>query len=93
MRRGVVARDDLRRKVRDPWARTGSIWRHDQGVVDLERGILLLDADLHADQEASLLADDSMVNLRPSSGNRSRGVDDPVARAAIAAFIGRVVRR
>jgi Protein of unknown function (DUF5674) len=24
-----------------------------KGVVDLERGILLLDADLHADQEAS----------------------------------------
>ena len=88
-----------------------------KGVVDLERGILLLDADLHADQEASLLADgsrqadlwginlypgvtgedwlefDSMINLRPSFGNRSRGVDDPVTQAAIAAFIGRVVRR
>ena len=88
-----------------------------KGVVDLERGILLLDADLHADQEASLLADgskqvnlwglnlypdvagddwlefDSMINLRPSFGNRSRGVDDAGTRAAIAAFIARVVRR
>ena len=88
-----------------------------KGVVDLGRGILLLDADLHADQEASLLADgskhaalwginlypdvagedwlefDSMINLRPSFGNRSRGVDDPVTRAAIAGFIARVVRR
>jgi len=88
-----------------------------KGVVDLERGILLLDADLHADQEASLLADgskqanlwginlypdvagedslefDSMINLRPSFGNRSRGVDDPATRAAIAAFVARVVRR
>ena len=88
-----------------------------KGVVDLERGILLLDADLHADQEASLLAEgstqaslwginlypdvtggdwlefDSMINLRPSFGNRSRGVDDPARRAAIAAFIARVVRR
>ena len=88
-----------------------------KGVVDLERGILLLDADLHADQEASLLADgskqanlwginlypdvagedwlefDAMTNLRPSFGNRSRGVDDPVTRVAIAGFIGRVVRR
>ena len=88
-----------------------------KGVVDLERGILLLDADLHADQEASLLAEgstqadlwginlypdmtgedwlefDSMINLRPSFGNRSRGVDDPVTRAAIAGFIARVVRR
>ncbi|MBP7775865.1 MAG: hypothetical protein KA371_01910 [Acidobacteria bacterium] len=56
-----------------------------KGVVDPERGILLLDADLHADQEASLLADGSKqaelwgINLRPSFGNRSRGVDDPVA--------------
>jgi hypothetical protein len=88
-----------------------------KGVVDLERGVLLLDADLHADQEASLLADgstqanlwginlypdvagedwlefDSLINLRPSVGNRSRGVDDPATRAAIAAFISRVVRR
>lgn len=88
-----------------------------KGVVDLERGILVLDADLHADQEASLLADgsnqtnlwginlypdvvgddwlefDSMINLRPSFGNRSRGVDDPGTRAAIAALIARVVRR
>lgn len=88
-----------------------------KGVVDLERRILLLDADLHADQEATLLADgskqanlwginlypdaegddwlefDSMINLRPSFGNRSRGVDDAGTRAAITAFIGRMVRR
>jgi hypothetical protein len=88
-----------------------------KGVVDLERRILVLDADLHADQEASLLADgskqaslwginlypdvvgddwlefDSMINLRPSFGNRSRGVDDAGTRAAIAAFVASVVRR
>ena len=88
-----------------------------KGVVDLGRGILLLDADLHADQEASLLADgstqanlwginlypavigedwlefDSMINLRPSFGNRSRGVDDPATRAAIAGLVDRLVRR
>ena len=88
-----------------------------KGVVDLARGILLLDADMHADQEADLLADgsrqadlwginlypemaeadwlefDSAINLRPSTGNRSRGVDDPVTRAALAGFIARVVRR
>lgn len=70
-----------------------------KGVVDLRREVLLLDADMHADQEAELLADgsaprdlwginlypdlpesdwlefDSMINLRPSFGNRSRGVD------------------
>ena len=88
-----------------------------KGVVDLARGVLLLDADMHADQEADLLAEgsrqadlwginlypdmtgddwlefDSMINLRPSFGNRSRGVDDPATKAAIAGFVGRVVRQ
>jgi hypothetical protein len=88
-----------------------------KGVVDLRRGVLLLDADMHADEEAELLAEgstqadlwginlypdlpepdwlefDSMINLRPSFGNRSRGVDDPATREAIADLIRRVVRR
>jgi hypothetical protein len=88
-----------------------------KGVVDLRRGVLLLDAELHADQEAELLAEgsaqadlwgvnlypdlsgadwlefDSMINLRPSSGNRSRGVDDPATREAIRALVERLVRR
>ena len=88
-----------------------------KGVVDLRRGVLLLDAELQADQEAELLAEgsaqadlwgvnlypdlsgadwlefDSMINLRPSSGNRSRGVDDPATREAIRALVERLVRR
>ncbi len=88
-----------------------------KGVVDLERRILLLDADLHADQEAALLADgsaqrdlwginlypdvegpdwlefDSMINLRPSFGNRSRGVDDPATQQAIRVLVDELVRR
>jgi hypothetical protein len=88
-----------------------------KGVVDLRRGILLLDADMHADQEAALLSEganqrdlwginlypqidgpdwlefDSMINLRPSSGNRSRGVDDPETREAIASLVDSLVRR
>lgn len=88
-----------------------------KGVVDLRRGIVLLDADMHADQEAELLAEgsaqrdlwginlypglveadwlefDSMINLRPSFGNRSRGVDDPAARDAIRTLVTRLVRR
>lgn len=88
-----------------------------KGVVDLPRGILLLDADMHADQEAELLEEgsaqedlwginlypdvtdadwlefDSMINLRPSFGNRSRGVDDPVTREAIRSLVEEVVRR
>ena len=88
-----------------------------KGVVDLQRELVLLDAELHADQEAALLAEgsrqadlwginlypdvegddwlefDSMINLRPSFGNRSRGVDDPAVRVAIVALVNRVVRR
>ena len=88
-----------------------------KGVVDLRRGILLLDADMHADQEAALLAEgsdqrdlwginlypqidgsdwlefDSMINLRPSFGNRSRGIDDAATREAVAALVASLVRR
>ncbi len=88
-----------------------------KAVVDLRRGLMLLDADLHADQEAELLAGgslaqdlwginlypglpeadwiefDSMINLRPSSGNRSRGVDDAATRARIASLVERLVRK
>lgn len=88
-----------------------------KGVVDLRRGILLLDADMHADQEAELLADgsaqvdlwglnlypdggetdwlefDSMINLRPSFGNRSRGIDDAATRDAVTTLVHRLVRR
>jgi hypothetical protein len=88
-----------------------------KGVVDLGRGVMLLDADLHADQWAALLAEgarqaelwginlypdmpeadwlefDLMINLRPSFGNRTRGVDDPATRDAIALVIRQLVRR
>lgn len=71
-----------------------------KAVVDTEKQILILDADLHSDEEAYLLQRgskqenlwginiypdlkgekriefDSMINLRPSYGNNSRGVDD-----------------
>ena len=88
-----------------------------KAVVDLRRSIMLLDAELHADQEAELLAEgsrqedlwginlypalgdedwlefDSMINLRPSFGNRSRGVDDPATREAIVHLVRRLVQR
>jgi hypothetical protein len=34
-----------------------------------------------------------MINLRPSFGNRSRGVDDAATREAIADLVRRLVRR
>jgi hypothetical protein len=106
-----ISLDDLRRLV------PGRFRDFVKGVVDLRRGVLLLDADMHADQEAALLADasdqrdlwginlypqiegadwlefDSMINLRPSFGNRSRGVDDAATRDAIRALVDSLVRR
>lgn len=35
---------------------------------------------------------DSMINVRPRAGNRSRSVEDPAVRAAIAALVARLVR-
>jgi hypothetical protein len=88
-----------------------------KAVVDIRRELMVLDADLHADQEAELLAGgsqqedlwginlypdvpapdwlefDSMINLRPSFGNRTRGVDSPATRDRIVALVGRFVRR
>ena len=78
-----------------------------KAVVDVEREIVALDGELHADEEALLLEQgsaqrdlwginiypnleaedriefDAMINIRPSQGNRSRGVDDPAIRAKI----------
>ena len=88
-----------------------------KAVVDLERRIMIVDADLHADQEAELLAAgsrqealwgislyteltgddwlefDSMINLRPSFGNRSRGVDDAATRGKIIELVRSMVIR
>ena len=36
---------------------------------------------------------DSMINLRPSFGNRSRGVDQAATRDAIAGLVNRLVHR
>lgn len=36
---------------------------------------------------------DSMINVRPAQGNRSRGVDDATVRERIAEIIGRLVVR
>jgi len=87
-----------------------------KAVVDVDRGIMAIAGELHADEEALLLDDgsaqaslwginlypaehgtpgwiefDSMVNVRPRQGNRSRSVDDPEVRDRIAAIIERLV--
>ncbi len=78
-----------------------------KGVVDVEKNILAIDAELHADLEALLIREgsrqrdlwginlypdvqgddfvefDSMINMRPSQGNRSRGVESPQIQKTI----------
>jgi hypothetical protein len=87
-----------------------------KAVVDIGRGVMVVGAEMHADEEGLLLdagarqADlwgvnlypeqfgtsdfiefDSMINLRPRQGNRSRSVEDPAARQAIIALVERLV--
>jgi hypothetical protein len=88
-----------------------------KAVVDVDREIIAVDAELHADLEALLLEDgskqkslwgidlypdaasddfvefDSMINMRPSQGNRSRGVENEETRKNILSIVAkRLVR-
>ena len=88
-----------------------------KAVVDIEKRIMAIDADMHADEERILLEKgskqenlwgvnlyperqdddwiefDSMINLRPSCGNRSRGVEDPNLRKLIIEIINNLVEK
>ncbi len=88
-----------------------------KAVVDVDRGLIALDAELHSDLEAFLLQDgsaqgslwginlypdmsgddfiefDSLINIRPSQGNRSRGVENKQIRDRIAAVVAEKVVR
>jgi hypothetical protein len=88
-----------------------------KAVVDVEREVIAVDAELHSDLEAALLDEgakqrdlwginlypsmpveewiefDSMINVRPSQGNGSRGVEQEGTRRKITAIVAkRVVR-
>jgi len=88
-----------------------------KAVVDVDRGIIAIDAELHCDLEALLLEDgseqknlwginlypemsgddffefDSMINMRPSQGNRSRGIDNAEIRKKIIKVVASRVKR
>lgn len=87
-----------------------------KAVVDVKKGVMLIDADLHADEEAELLthgskqADlwginlypdlpedqiiefDSMINMRPSADNMTRGVDDPSLQQIIRSIVHTLIK-
>ncbi len=86
-----------------------------KAVVDVEKEIIVVDAELHADEEKLLMEQgskqenlwginlypeiagedfiefDSMVNLRPAQGNKSRGVDSAEIQAKIKNIVAKLI--
>ena len=87
-----------------------------KAVVDIELGIMAVDAELHADEEALLIENgskqenlwginiyqelgkddriefDSMINLKPSQGNRTRGIDNPQIKEKIIKIVNGLIK-
>lgn len=88
-----------------------------KAVVDIDREIIAIDAELHSDLEAFCLETgsvqkslwglnyypemegedfiefDSMINIRPSQKNRSRGVEDKSIRNKIIEITNKWIKR
>jgi len=84
-----------------------------KAAVDVDRELIAVDAELHSDLEALLLADgskqkniwginlypdmhgeefiefDSLINIRPSQGNRSRSVENEEIRGKIISIVAK----
>lgn len=67
----------------------------DEEALLLEHGARQADLwgiNLYPDRTAEERVEfDSMINVRPSQGNRSRGVEDAAVRQRIQAIVGRLV--
>jgi hypothetical protein len=67
----------------------------DEEALLLEQGARQADLwgiNLYPDRaNDELIEFDSMINVRPAQGNRSRGVDDAAVQALIRAIVGRLV--
>lgn len=86
-----------------------------KAVVDIEKGIMAIGGELHADEEARLLQEgsrqeylwginiysdksgdelvefDSMINIRPSQSNRSRGVENLEIQRKIRGIVNKLI--
>lgn len=86
-----------------------------KAVVDIQRNIMAIGGELHADEEQVLMEDgsrqedvwginlwvdkntddwiefNSMINVRPSQGNRTRGIDDNGIKTKIRAIVEQLV--
>jgi len=87
-----------------------------KAVVDIEKEIMAINGELHADEEVLLLENgsnqdnlwginiypdlpvdervefDSMINLRPRQGNRTRSIDNPDIREKILRIINKLIK-
>jgi len=87
-----------------------------KAVIDIDRELIAVDAELHSDLEALLLEDgsrqrslwginfypemhgdefiefDSMINMRPSQGNRSRGIENEEIRRQIIGIVAKRIK-
>ena len=88
-----------------------------KAVVDVDRELIAVDAELHSDLEALFLENgskqsslwginfypdmegddflefDSMINMRPSQGNLSRGVDSQDIQKSIVKIVDQWIKR
>jgi hypothetical protein len=87
-----------------------------KAVVDIKNEFMVIDGELHSDEETKLLVEhgsvqndlwginlypanfgkgflefDSLINIRPSVGNRSRDVTDPKVRKKIVDIINKLI--
>lgn len=86
-----------------------------KAAVDVQREVLAIGGELHADEESLLLEDgsqqehlwginiypekppedriefDSMINVRPSQNNRSRGVENPEIQTRILHIVKKMI--
>lgn len=88
-----------------------------KAAVDVEKEVMVIDGELHADEEALLLERgskqeniwginlypgkkgkdfiefDSVINVRPTTGNLSRDVEDKKVRKKIREIVKKLVKR
>lgn len=87
-----------------------------KAVVDVDKEIMAIDGELHADEEALLVGNgskaediwginlypdiqddnwiefDSMINLKPALGNRTRGVENQQIREKIIQIVKKLIK-
>ena len=107
--RGPISKEKLKESAKEMF---GDFVK---AVVDIEKSIMAIGGELHADEERVLLEDgsrqkdvwginlwiekdaddwiefNSMINVRPSQGNRTRGIDDNDIKIKIRAIVKQLV--